>query len=318
LKVILLSVLGFCLYSAFSTGLAVPKKVDAAIVASVQSSLGIIEISESRLLDYAERHPTVELKQLLSDLIEFELLVQKAQGAGLGTDEVVTVARDRIMVRKYLEADFEPLWTADKIPRSYLESSYTRNKNVFNHPELREASHIVITNNGKRPTDAEVDQSCAVLAAEIHQDFSDEPAKDMETFLERAKRYEKRGDALGVQVQGQRLRRFARKGRFAKDFTDQVFAHTEPNRILPPFVTQFGYHIVWLEAAIPARTQTLDDVIVELSQKIVPEVRMLKMRTFIDELAKQYPAISNLPGVRRLSNPQPLELLELSTAKPVK
>ncbi|MBV71522.1 MAG: hypothetical protein CMH52_09230 [Myxococcales bacterium] len=245
------------------------------------------------------------------------MLALGARKAGLENDEQVIMIRDQMMVRQYLKADFEPLWTADTVPRSYLESSYAKNKNVFNHPELREASHIVITKGGKRPTEADIDQSCAALATEIYKDLTDKPVSDMEAFLDRAKAYAKRGEDFGVQVQGQRLRRFARKGRFAKDFTDEVFAHSIPKTIIPPFVSQFGYHVVWLEDAIPARTQTLDDVIAELRQKIVPEVRMLKMRTLIDKLAKQYPAISNLPGVRRLSNPQPLELLELSTSKPV-
>ncbi|MEE2756049.1 MAG: peptidylprolyl isomerase [Myxococcota bacterium] len=297
--------------------MANPSGAKKVVVADVRSEFGSIQITEERLLRFAQLRPDKSLSTLLSDLIEFELLASKARQAGFETDEHVIKTRDQMIVRKYLESDFEPLWTADTIPRSYLESSYARNKNVFNHPELREASHIVITNGGKRPTEADVDKSSAALADKIYKDFLARPVLDMEAFLTRAKAYEKSGEELGVQVQGQRLRRFARKGRFAKDFTDRVFAHTEPKTIIPPFVTQFGYHVVWLDAAIPARTQTLNDVIDELRQKIVPEVRMLKMRSFIDELAKKYPPISNLPGLRRLANPQPLELLELSTAKPV-
>ena len=155
----------------------------------------------------------------------------------------------------------------EKIPKKYLEASFEQNRSVFNHPELREASRIV-TIDGERPQDASLDAQAAALMEKIYSEIKANPVETLDAFLERAKLYQDEAKALGLQVSGQRLRKFARKGRFAKSFTDEVFAYDAPKTVIPPFVTKFGYHLVWLEKAIPAKSQTLADVADNLRAKI--------------------------------------------------
>ncbi|MGC6416943.1 MAG: peptidylprolyl isomerase [Bradymonadia bacterium] len=302
-----------CLLAAVSS----TAQESAEYLAQVELDGQRVAITKARLLNYAASQPEKPLAELLNDLIEFELLAIKASQSGLAEERFVIRAQNEAMVARYLKGEFEPQWTSEKIPKKYLEASFEQNRSVFNHPELREASHIIVTIDGERPKDPSKDAKASALMDKIHSDMKANPASSLDAFLERATIYQDEATQLGLQVSGQRLRKFARKGRFAKAFTDEVFAYDTPKTIIPPFVTKFGYHLVWLEKAIPAKAQTLEDVEDNLRAKIAPEVRRLKIRSLTDELSKRYPAISNRPGVRRLANPKPLELLELSEANRV-
>jgi parvulin-like peptidyl-prolyl isomerase len=298
--------------------LAQGEKGKRRVVATVQKDNDLIEITATRLLAYAKTRPAVPLKQLIRELVEFEFLVREAEKVGLQDEPTVLLERDRVMVRRLLKKEFESEWRAESLPKKFVEMSYNQNKGTFNHPELRDAVHIVLTLGGKRSTDPDVDALSRQLAEKIYQDMSSNPPADLESFLARSQNYQADAKRIGIQVDGQRLSRFARTGSYAPDFTDRVFAHRKPRSVLPPFVTQFGYHVVWLEKAIPAKAQPVEEVAAELRIRILPEVRRMQWRKMTDKLALQYAPISKMFGARRLMNPQPLELLEVSRGKAVK
>ncbi len=76
-------------------------------------------------------------------------------------------------------------------------------------------------------------------------------------------------------------------------------------------MTQFGYHIVWLEKKVPALDRAFEEVEGEIRERVVPEVRQMKLVELTNRLAQTFPPISTHPGVAGLLNLEPLQLLDM-------
>ena len=107
----------------------------------------------------------------------------------MDADALVVSAGKQVMVRKYLKAHFEPDWSSEKLPDTLLQQSYDRNKAHFVHPELRVASHIIVTQKNKRPKDPDLDATAKQLAEQIYADLQSERPTSPEEFRGRAARY---------------------------------------------------------------------------------------------------------------------------------
>ena len=283
-----------------------PHLVHAEFVAQVTSSRGPIQITQERFERFLTDNPSMSPVECLDRLIEFELLAQEAKGAGMDADAFVVSAGKQVMVRKYLKAHFEPDWSSENLPDTLLQQSYDRNKAHFVHPELRVASHIIVTQKNKRPKEPDLDATAKQLADQIYADLLGDPPTSSEEFRSRAGRYSAQVKTLKLEVLGQDLRRFARKGRYDPNFTKPVFETEKQQGILPPFVTRFGYHVVRLERIIPAKNDTFEVVKDKLRNRIVPEVRTMKIIELTDQLAESMPKLNPAPGARGLVNAGPL------------
>ena len=284
------------------------------IVAVVETEAQTIRISLERLNAYLADHSQLTASLALEELIEFELLAAGAEKSALHLSEETSIASAKTMVALYLKEHFEPLWTRETIPEEMLQSSYRRNRGIFNHPELRKAVHVVVTQKSKFPEDPKIAAEAKRIADRVSAEFSARPPTTQAEFTRRARHMKDWGKSAGLQVDLQDLHRFAQKGRYSSSFTGAVFAHSTPKVVLPVFKTEFGYHIVWIEAVTPARSDTFETVRAELLERVTPEVRSMKLIALTDQLANQYPAINRGVGVRRLMNPTPLRVLELDAA----
>ncbi|MGH7925001.1 MAG: peptidylprolyl isomerase, partial [Candidatus Binatus sp.] len=154
---------------------------------------------------------------------------------------------------------YEPLVLAAKYtpPDKEVEDYYKRNARTrFTHPEQVHARHILIA----VPAGATEKEKAAAKAKAL------EVLKQAQSGSDFAKLAIKYSDDTSNKMQGGDLGTFGR-GQMIKPFEDAVFA-MKPGQITM-VETRFGFHIVKLEASIPAHTDTL----AEAKPKIIEELR---------------------------------------------
>jgi len=142
-----------------------------------------------------------------------------------------------------------------------------------------------------------------------------QPPNDRAEFMQRAKTFIESAEARGLQVVAQELGVFGQEGRHRRRFVDafvsEVFKYEEPATIIPPFTTQFGHHIVWLDRSIPAKNVTFEEAEPALRQGYHLKFLHDELLKFGDELAEQFPAINDGVGSKKLLNPNPLGALSV-------
>jgi len=287
-----------------------------AVVARVQGPRGAIIIKAARLQSFVADRPGVSVSNALQDLIDFELLAAEARVRGFDNGQEVKHARAQAMVTRYLIEDFEALWRPEKLPLGEVKEAYQRVERHFVHPELRDANHILVSENQKRPEDPILDARAKALAHKIHAAIESDLPADGGAFLARAAPFLADASAAGLQVNPQSLKRFAFRGRYAPAFTSPVFGVAQAPTLMAPFPTRFGYHVVWLNEIIPARNDGFEAAEKEVRTRFAPIMRKREIRLLTDRLAGQYPPINQAPGVYGLMNLFPLSAVALRRGVP--
>ncbi len=267
---------------------------DDHVVASARGADGPISITAARLRAYAEHHRDRRPLDLVGELVEFELLAAEARHRGLTDGPEIQAAVDRAMVLRYLVETFEATWSAARIPKEYVEGAFQRNRAFYNHPALRRARHLVITDEAaKLPRDAPGEHDAKRLAEALAGSLRQDPPGSVEAFEARAKAFVPRAEAAGLLARVENLGRFPADGRYVPDFTRHVFEISTAGETTDAFRTDFGWHVVYVEEVIPEETNTVDDVEQEIRERIEPEVRAYELRKLTDRLATDLQALVN-------------------------
>ena len=264
---------------------------DDHVVARVRSADGaqsIANITAGRLRAYAQSRPDTPPKRLLMDLIDFELLAFEANLDGLDDSPEVLESWRPVMVQRFLRAEFEPQHKAEAIPKVYLRRAYRQNLRFFSRPALRQADHILVTDNGERPASPDLDAVAGALAEQIRQDLKADLPKDADDFRARAEGYRAAAQDVGLQLKAESLGTFAKNGRYDQTFSENAFGLTKPGEISKPFATRFGHHIVRLESAMPALDVPFEEAIDELRERVLPDVRRRELSELLERLAKTH------------------------------
>lgn len=130
-----------------------------------------------------------------------------------------------------------------------LKDYYEQSKERFESPERRQARHILIT-VGEGVDDASAQKKAEELTAQ---------AKGGADFAELAKKNSK---DPGSAVQGGDLG-WAQRGMFVGPFEEALFSMT-PGEIRGPIKTQFGYHVIQLQAVEPGKVRPYEEVRAEI------------------------------------------------------
>jgi len=289
---------------------------DDAVVARAQGPRGPIVITAARLRAFVAARPDVAVETALQDLVDFELLAAEARAKGFAGGHEVRHARSQAMVTRYLLEVFERRWSPESLSAEEVKAAYERVKRAFVHPELRDANHILVSENLKRPTEPAVEAQAKALAEKIYDAIAADMPTDGQAFLARAAPFVAEAEAAGLRIEPQALRRFAFRGRYAPAFTSPVFGVETAGTLMAPFPTQFGYHVVWLNEIIPARNDGFAAAEEEVRTRFAPVIRTREMRTLTDRLAGQYAPITKAPGVYGLMNLFPLQAVALRRGVP--
>ena len=172
----------------------------------------------------------------------------------------------------------------DEALREYFEQV----KDRFTTAERRHARHILIT-TGEGVDDAAAQKKAEQLAAQAKQgaDFA-----KLATDNSKDPGSAQQGGDLG----------WAERGMFVGPFEDALFA-MQPNEIRGPIKTQFGYHVIKLEAIEAGRSKTFDEARVEIEDEFR---RDRAQSAFYDETQKladtAFSSLTELDSVAKAMN----------------
>lgn len=156
--------------------------------------------------------------------------------------------RDEQRVIRYLVVETSKLRRTLPVEEAELRAYYEDHKDEFLEGEQANARHILIQVAPDAPEEQRYD-------AELHANGVAQIARTGADFGELAAKH---SDDTGSAAEGGDLGWFGR-GRMVKEFEDAVFS-AKPGEIVGPIKSQFGYHIIRVDAFRPEHQKPFEDV----------------------------------------------------------
>ncbi len=220
-----------------------------------------------------------EMKSVLVNRwVEITLLGLAGKEAGLDKDPEVKAEIEEqvrmILARHYFE---RRILKDLKVSESEAQEYYLAHKKDYQLPERIQARHILI----RVPEGAGPEDEAAALkkAREIRKKLL--AGAD---FSEMARKY---SEDPGTKDRGGDLGLFAR-GQMIPEFEEAVFK-LKVGEISPPIKTRFGYHLVRVEARVPAQVQPYEKVKEQVVQDLLEAKKQERLSAVLKELKKKYP-----------------------------
>lgn len=176
---------------------------------------------------------------------------------------------------EYLVLSQDALLAQATFDEQEIESWYQAHADQYRQNEERRASHILIT--AAEDADAETGKAAQTRAENILAELKDKP----EAFAHLAEKY---SEDPGSAQQGGDLGWFA-KGAMVQPFEEAVFA-LQPGQISELVRTDFGFHIIKLEAVREEQVRPL----AEVRDEIIGEI---KQQAAVKQYSEQVEAFSN-------------------------
>lgn len=174
---------------------------------------------------------------------------------------------------EYAVLDMAAVASGIPVSDQAVNEYYTAHAAEFGQPEQRSASHILIAVD--KSADAATRAKAKAKATELYQTLLKAP--DRFAVLAR-----KESQDPGSAAQGGSLGQFAR-GMMVKPFEDAVFG-MKPHEIRGPVESDFGYHIIRLDAIQPAQTAPLAQV----RSAVVDSLRKQQAQKRFADLAENF------------------------------
>lgn len=210
-----------------------------------------VVVPESELLrEYAARNDKATIEYILVPAGRIE---SNAQPTDADLQQFLDKHKDRYRTPvqrriKYLLADKAKIRQKIKPSEADLTAEYEKRKDSLSVPEQVQASHILISVKPDGGTDAD---AVAKARAETIAARAKLPGADF------AKLANENTDDPSGKGQGGKLPAFSH-GQMVPEFESAAFS-MEPGEVRGPVKSQFGYHIIKLEAKTPARTRSFPE-----------------------------------------------------------
>ncbi len=192
-------------------------------------------------------------------------------------------AKDRFKEPARIRLEFLPITVADlaaaeKISDADVKAQYDASAETFNHPAQLHAKHILLQVPASAPQEL-VDRTLAEI-------------KGLQAQLKKGASFEalakKHSQDPGSAPKGGELPWFA-EGAMVKPFEDAAKA-LKPGQISEPVRTQFGWHLIKLEAQRPAGKVPFEEVSAELKKRLAEERAGEKVNEILDQSMDQIAA----------------------------
>lgn len=213
-------------------------------------------------------------------------LAVDAERAGLDKDPVTQAllrqARERILSDAQIQALEQTAKLSDETVKAYARDVYRTNPKRFETPVQTRARHILVA----RSPDGKAEERAAEILAQ---------ARKGENFEELARKHSAdyatatRGGDLG----------FFSPGTMVKPFEDAVAKLTQPGQISDIVETEFGYHIIKLEARREAGVRAFEEVREALEREIRAKAAQEARQARIDVI--QRAAKVDVPAMEALA-----------------
>lgn len=191
------------------------------------------------------------VQDLLATMLLHSQLVADARESGFAQEQVIM---DRM--RLAAEAELAAAWVRHYVeiqpPGDYelLASEYYElNKASMSSPPKIDVSHILISTENRSDTDAKT------LAESLYEKLGDDPLIFNELVMEYS------DDPSASSNKG--MFKNVKKGDMVESFEESAFA-LQVGEISEPVETNYGYHIIRLDAKIEPQVKSFDDVKVKL------------------------------------------------------
>ncbi|HEX6239433.1 MAG TPA: peptidyl-prolyl cis-trans isomerase [Polyangiales bacterium] len=212
-------------------------------------------------------------RELLDELVKFELLAKEAARRGLDKSEDVQRAKRQVMVQQMMKAEFEDKVKLSDITDAEIEAYYSSHPEEFNKPAQVRASQIVVRDEAKAKR---------VLKSALE-------AKDEESFRKLVSEYSEDAE---TKARGGDLQFFSRPTERAEGDPPVPDAVAEAAFSLEnlgdvygqPVRTPAGFHIVRLTSKRKALARTLDHARRPIQNKLWRQKREEAVDTFIRSL----------------------------------
>jgi len=210
-------------------------------------------------------------QRLLDELILRELLYQEAIEKGLDKDAEVLDVLERTKKKVMAQKLVIDIANQTELTDEELEKYYEANKDMFQDQEQVEASHILIKVNN--PKDEEESKAAHDKVVEIA-----EKVKNGEDFSELAKQHSQ----CPSSAKGGNLGLFPR-GTMVPEFENAAF-DLRVGEVSEPVKTDFGYHIIKVNAKQAARKKPYEEVKDEVNKRLLQEKRKQAINQYTETL----------------------------------
>ncbi len=214
------------------------------------------------------------VSQLIDDQLSTKQLVVEAKANGLDKDpdmqdEIESYIRG-VLARRQVEYHLDQLSYPDV--DLLAQERYQANKASFVIPASRDVRHILVLTNDKTDDAAKAKAEKAYAALLKGEDFD----KVLHAYTEDPA-VAHNGWVRGVQDNGS----------FDPEFTHAAMALQKPGDISAPVKSAFGYHVIQLQAIIPERQRSFDEIKDELTAKIRKEQRSAARDAYLQSVKSQ-------------------------------
>jgi PPIC-type PPIASE domain len=222
----------------------------------------------------------------LDALIKLELLAQEAQRRGFDRDPRVLREQERAMTNLLVRRGFRSHFTKAQVPKELIEAAYKLNRTRYVHEELVRVSHIIALANDRQ--DAEHHRKARSLAQKAHSSATSRPMS-AKAFREIGALVKKDGATVEVRAEGPFITPRP-PARLAPRFINAAFELHKPGQISPVLQTNYGYHVIYLEARIPPRNDPLGRVEDEIRAKVFEQARKQAFERWAEQLEQTHKA----------------------------
>ena len=205
-------------------------------------------------------------RAVLNQIIGNKLLLLDAKRNLIEAEAAFREQLNRMKDNLLISYAGEKIISAVSVSEAEAKEYYENNKNEFKTAETVNASHILVDSEEK--------------AIAIHEEI----ASGKKTFEDAAKEY----SSCPSKNAGGSLGDFAR-GQMVPEFDSAVFEMAEGDVTKVPVKTQFGYHLIKLNAKNPEKEMSYEEIKDELKAGLLNEKRRKAYESKINQLKIMYP-----------------------------
>ncbi|WP_168719286.1 peptidylprolyl isomerase [Thermosulfurimonas marina] len=217
-------------------------------------------------------------KILLERWVEVNLLALGGKEAGLEKDPEVR-AQIEEQIRLILAQNFyrKKVLSGLKVTEGEAQQYYLKHKKDYSLPERIQARHILI----RVPEKASPKEEAAARAQ------IEKIRRQILAGADFAKMARQYSQDPGTKEKGGDLGLFSR-GQMIPEFEEAVFK-LKVGELSPPIRTRFGYHLVRVEARVPAQVQPYEKVKEQVKKDLLEEKKTERLSALLSRLRKKYP-----------------------------
>jgi peptidyl-prolyl cis-trans isomerase C len=228
-------------------------------------------------------------RELLDELVKFELLAKEASRRGLDKSQEVERAKKQVMVQQMMKAEFEDKVKLSDIGDQEIEAYYKAHPEEFNKPAQVRASQIVVKDEAK-----------AKRVIKQAQENSDE-ARFRQLVTELSEDAETKARGGDLQFFSLPSERAPGDPPVPDAVAEAAFTLEKPGDVYPtPIKTPQGFHVVRLTSKRKALSRSLDHARRMIQNKLWRERREAAVEGFLKTLRERVKVEENLALLEQL------------------